>query len=68
MIGDEGSAYLTGLNPNDILQIRWDERTQCEVTLPETLPTGEALFSSWLLPCLSAGNKNSINTTFEEMN
>lgn len=55
MVGDEGSTYLTGLNPKDVLQVRWDEQVQCEVTLPDTLPTGHALLSSWLLPCQSVG-------------
>lgn len=55
MVGDDGNAYLTGLNPNDVLQVRWDDRVQCEVTLPAMLPEGDALLSNWLLPCHSLG-------------
>lgn len=57
MVGDDGSTYLTGLNPNDVLLVRWDEKIQCEVTLPSILPTSETLLSSWFLPCNSVENK-----------
>lgn len=63
MVGDHGSTYLTGLNPSDILQVRWDEKTQCEVVLPATLPTADALLSAWLLPCSPVGSPTESEMT-----
>lgn len=51
MVGDEGSAYLTGLKPQEVLQVRWDDKVQCEITLPNTLPEESVLLANWLLPC-----------------
>ncbi|MEX6233755.1 FimD/PapC C-terminal domain-containing protein [Providencia hangzhouensis] len=51
MVGDDGSTYLTGLNPNDKLQVRWDDKAQCEITLPKILPKSDTLLTNWLLPC-----------------
>lgn len=59
MVGDDGSTYLTGLNANDILQLRWDESVQCEITLPSVLPDNDTLLSNWLLPCHSPGRQSS---------
>ncbi len=59
MVGDDGSTYLTGLNTNDILQVRWDDNVQCEITLPSALPDNDTLLSNWLLPCHSPGRQSS---------
>lgn len=59
MVGDDGNTYLTGLSINDVLQVRWDEKVQCEVTLPATLPEGSELLSNWLLPCHVPGSKSN---------
>lgn len=59
MVGDDGSTYLTGLNANDILQLRWDDSVQCEITLPSVLPDNDTLLSNWLLPCHSPGRQSS---------
>lgn len=59
MVGDEGSTYLTGLNANDILQVRWDDNVQCEITLPSALPDNDTLLSNWLLPCHSPRRQSS---------
>lgn len=57
IVGDDGSAYLTGLNAKETLQIRWNDKVQCELTLPDALPEGGALMSNWLLPCHSLNAK-----------
>ncbi|MEQ4638357.1 fimbria/pilus outer membrane usher protein [Providencia vermicola] len=57
MVGDDGVTYLTGLNPKDVLKVRWDEQVQCEITLPDQLPEGEMLLSRWLLPCQLSSNQ-----------
>ncbi|WP_272674976.1 outer membrane usher protein [Providencia sp. PROV122] len=59
MVGDDGSTYLTGLNANDILQLRWGDSVQCEITLPSVLPDNDTLLSNWLLPCHSPGRQSS---------
>ncbi|EKT60436.1 fimbrial biogenesis outer membrane usher protein [Providencia rettgeri Dmel1] len=51
MVGDDGSAYLTGLKPQEVLQVRWDDKVQCEITLPNALPEESVLLANWLLPC-----------------
>lgn len=38
MIGDDGIAYLAGLNERGTVSVRWDEDTQCHATLPSPLP------------------------------
>lgn len=38
MIGDDGMAYLAGLNERGTVSVRWDEDTQCHATLPSPLP------------------------------
>lgn len=55
IVGDEGSTYLTGLNANDVLQVRWNESVKCEITLPEILPDNNTLLSNWLLLCRAPG-------------
>ncbi|MEX6315096.1 FimD/PapC C-terminal domain-containing protein [Providencia manganoxydans] len=55
MVGDDGSTYLTGLNPNDKLQVHWDDKAQCEITLPKILPKSDTLLTNWLLPCDATG-------------
>lgn len=55
MVGDDGNTYLTGLNANDVLQVRWDDKVQCKITLPEKLPDSETLLANLLLPCHRSG-------------
>ncbi|NCG54974.1 outer membrane usher protein [Serratia fonticola] len=54
IVGDDGSVYLTGLNPGETLSVRWDEQTQCQVKLPATLPNRNDPVARWLLPCTTA--------------
>lgn len=46
IVNDEGSVWLTGLNPGEGMDVRWDGQTQCRIHLPSTLPA-----SGLLLPC-----------------
>ncbi|EBJ6360851.1 fimbrial biogenesis outer membrane usher protein, partial [Salmonella enterica] len=50
MVGDDGLAYLTGLSGEDrrILNVSWDGRVQCRLTLPETVTLSRGPL---LLPC-----------------
>lgn len=47
MVADNGLAWLSGVNPEDRLNIRWDGKTQCVVDIPKKLNQGQQL----LLPC-----------------
>lgn len=49
IVGDAGSTYLSGINPNEIMSVHWNGRVQCEVTLPAILPTDST--NDLLLPC-----------------
>ncbi|SMB40797.1 putative outer membrane usher protein YfcU [Serratia proteamaculans] len=46
IVNDEGSVWLTGLNPGEGMDVRWNGQTQCRVHLPSPLPA-----SALLLPC-----------------
>ncbi|EAR9142374.1 fimbrial outer membrane usher protein StdB [Salmonella enterica subsp. enterica serovar Oranienburg] len=50
MVGDDGLAYLTGLSGEDrrTLNVSWDGRVQCRLTLPETVTLSRGPL---LLPC-----------------
>ncbi|EBV0765982.1 fimbrial protein [Salmonella enterica subsp. enterica serovar Kirkee] len=50
MVGDGGLAYLTGLSGEDrrTLNVSWDGRVQCRLTLPETVTLSRGPL---LLPC-----------------
>lgn len=63
IVGDDGLTYLIGLKPEDVLQVQWDQQTQCEVTVPAVLPTQEDLPSHWVLPCNSV--EDGINNITE---
>ncbi|MBD2784118.1 outer membrane usher protein [Xenorhabdus sp. DI] len=49
IIGDEGYAYLSGINPGEKLKVHWNGSAQCEITVPDEI-TSESL-TSLLLPC-----------------
>ncbi|WP_240357235.1 hypothetical protein [Pseudomonas hygromyciniae] len=36
---DAGGVYLTGIKANEVMTVRWDSKDQCNVKLPETLPS-----------------------------
>ncbi|TXE73794.1 outer membrane usher protein [Serratia nevei] len=49
LVNDEGSVYLSGIQPNTEMTVNWDGKAQCRITLPE-IRTDIAL-SNLLLPC-----------------
>ncbi|ECG8591285.1 outer membrane usher protein [Salmonella enterica subsp. salamae] len=49
LVNDDGSVYLIGVKAGEHLQVNWEGKTQCEVTLPDPLPND--LFNGLLLPC-----------------
>lgn len=49
LVGDDGSTYLTGINPKEIMEVHWANRVQCTLTLPEKIPKSST--ANLLLPC-----------------
>ncbi|MGJ3353980.1 outer membrane usher protein [Providencia sp. Je.9.19] len=49
IVNDNGSVYLSGVNPNEILNVTWNGETQCQIQIPAQIETTE--FNSLLLPC-----------------
>ncbi|EHQ9355003.1 fimbria/pilus outer membrane usher protein [Salmonella enterica] len=51
IVSDGGLVWLSGVNPGELLDVAWDNRSRCRVQIPEK--TGDAQL---LLPCpLTAG-------------
>lgn len=48
IVGDAGSAYISGINVDDAMTVTWGEDKACEVRFPTTLG---ALQDALLLPC-----------------
>ena len=49
LVGDDGQAWLSGMNAGEKMQVRWNGSTQCEIALPDRLNiTNE---TALLLPC-----------------
>ncbi len=51
-VGDEGSVYLSGLQPNGRMRVKWGDDEQCLVTLPPVLPAD--ISRQLLLPCVAS--------------
>lgn len=49
IVNDGGSVYLSGINPNEEMTVRWSGRAQCALALPAKIPQGEV--ANLLLPC-----------------
>ncbi|HBU6717733.1 TPA: outer membrane usher protein [Serratia marcescens] len=49
IVNDDGNVYLSGINPNEEMTVRWDGRAQCALTLPAQIPPGDV--AKLLLPC-----------------
>lgn len=49
IVNDDGNVYLSGINPNEEMTVRWNGRTQCALTLPAQIPRGD--LANLLLPC-----------------
>lgn len=49
IVNDDGNVYLSGINPNEEMTVRWNGRAQCALTLPAQIPQGDA--ANLLLPC-----------------
>lgn len=57
IVSDGGNTYLSGINPGEKLDVRWDGELQCVIELPHQLPKVEEMASLLLLCQLADGNK-----------
>jgi P pilus assembly protein, porin PapC len=48
VVNDEGSVWLSGIQPNGKMTVKWDGQARCVVNLPATLP---AVLENLLLTC-----------------
>ena len=55
IVNDGGSVYLSGINRGETMTVHWDEKAQCELTMPAVLPAGG--LSELLLPCRAIAPK-----------
>jgi outer membrane usher protein FimD/PapC len=49
IVADDGQIWLSGMKPGEVMQVRWDGQTQCEVALPAKISSSDT--SALLLPC-----------------
>ncbi|WP_289995388.1 outer membrane usher protein [Photorhabdus laumondii] len=56
IVNDEGSVWLTGINPGENMSVHWDGRIQCLITLPQSLLAN--LMNNLLLPCRRVKGKD----------
>ncbi|WP_432499469.1 outer membrane usher protein [Providencia hangzhouensis] len=56
IVTDNGYAYVSGINPNEVMIIHWGGEAQCEINFPENLETiNQGLF----IPCKPLSNKRN---------
>lgn len=46
IIAEDGNVWLSGIKPDEKMQVKWDGEIRCSITLPSKLPVG-----NMLLPC-----------------
>lgn len=51
MVSEDGMVWLSGINPEETMQVSWGGDVQCEIRFPATIPDGNLL-----LQCISAAN------------
>ncbi|MCT4715253.1 outer membrane usher protein [Enterobacteriaceae bacterium H18W14] len=56
IVNDDGSAYLSGINPGDEMMVSWSDR-QCVIALPATI--SESSLGRLILPCRLKGEKDN---------
>lgn len=51
IVNDGGSVYLSGINPNEEMAVRWNGIAQCVLSLPAQIPRSDIDSTNLLLPC-----------------
>ena len=54
IVNDNGSVYLSGVRPDEVLDVHWNGTFRCQIQIPKNIESVE--FNSLLLPC----SENSI--------
>lgn len=49
IISDNGFVYLAGINPSDVLEVNWGDKSTCHIQLPEKIDS--SMEKIILLPC-----------------
>lgn len=49
IVSDNGFIYLAGINPSDVLEVTWGDKSSCHIQLPEKIESG--MEHTMLLPC-----------------
>lgn len=49
IVSDNGFIYLAGINPSDVLEVTWGDKSSCHIQLPEKIASG--MEHTMLLPC-----------------
>jgi len=49
VVGDDGSVYLSGMQPGEKMRVFWNGKAQCELELPKKLPAD--FMQNLFLPC-----------------
>lgn len=52
VVDDGGNVYLSGIQPNGKMNVKWDDEIRCTISLPGKLPTASS--ANLLLPCIQA--------------
>lgn len=63
IVNDNGSVYLSGVNPNEILDVNWNGQTQCRIQIPQHIESAE--FNTLLLPCDMNPSATPVNTALQ---
>ncbi|WDZ51807.1 fimbria/pilus outer membrane usher protein [Acinetobacter vivianii] len=66
LVGDDGQTWLSGMNANEKMQVRWNSATQCEIDLPSQLNiTNE---TALLLTCNAVAISDEVIKPINELN
>lgn len=49
IVSDAGNAYISGINPQGVMNVTWGEEQACQITFPKQL---DSLQDALLLPCI----------------
>lgn len=52
LVNDDGSVWLSGINPGESMKVEWNGQVQCSISLPSPLPAD--ITQPLLLPCHKA--------------
>ncbi len=58
IVTDNGSVYISGIKPNEVLEVHWNGSAQCKIQIPENIESVE--FNSLLLPCSMSSSVSNV--------